>query len=316
MCFLMSCNNNEKILDGKKENSNKTIQPNKEINADSIFQKKLEAEPKLFLEFWPGMSHDEYDKVKSLLIEQKKLGIGLDPNFGSERLRLIASDNCYADVFGEFANNKLKSIKLNNINCLYAIYKEKYNLPPLLEKSSIEQTYIENNPNYKPQFFYEDFNNKQVTLPDAFYDKKRSLDKGRIYLKNSNNSNALTILPKTVYVLSENPIIVENQNIVLKIEQTKKKYENTEYSLWKSERIKNYFKTKEGKEKYWEQVRFITTNSVLRTVTIQSTYDITATYMSLSEYKRELNLNSMREKDSLERLKLKKEKLETVFDKI
>jgi hypothetical protein len=320
--FLSGCDKKQKNNRVQEQTIEDTRNKDSTNDPKLFFEKNLKEKPKLFLKFWSDMTFDEYKKVVEILIDENVLtGIksyspyssGTDVYTYYSDIKFIASDKCYLNLYGHFDKDKLKNIKISGIECIYDLYKEKYNLPPLKYKLLIENEYIENNPNYQPKFFYEDDNNKLVKLPDAFYDRSSKLEKGRVYKNKSTISKAKT------FMLEKSPLVIEKDGVVIIFEHFKNDYKTERYSLEESESLNNYFKTDEGSiTKNWmnNKLRFIYTNSVLRTVSVGSTYSIKVTYMSTNEYNKELNKIDKIKKDSLEKEEKKKEKLKSTFENI
>lgn len=320
--FLSGCGKKQKNNRVPEQTIENTRNKDSTNETELFFEKNLKEKSKLFLKFWSGMSFNEYKKVVEILIDENVLTgeksympstSGTNDYTYYSDIKFKASDECYLNLYGDFDKDKLKSIQISGIECIYDLYKEKYNLPPLRYKLLIENEYIENNPNYQPKFFFNDDNNNRVQLPDAFYDRSSKLEKGRVYKNKSAISKAKTLM------LEKSPLVIEKDGVVIIIEHFKKNYKTERYSLEDSESLKNYFKTDEGSiTKNWmnNKLEFIYTNSVLRTVSVGSTYSINVTYMSKNEYNKELNKINKIKKDSLEKEEKKKEKLKSTFENI
>ena len=310
MQFSLGCDNKQRNTEIPKKIDTLNV-------SNLIFEKNLKEKPKLFLKFWSGMTHKEFEKVVTILIDENVLSAteSYQPSENTpikyySNIIFHASDNSYINLYGDFDNDKLRSIKMYDINCLYDLYNEKYKLPPLEYKLLIDSEYIENNPKYQPVFFYTDDNNNYVQLPDAFYDKRSSLKQGRIY------KNRKFIGKEKTPMLARSPLGVIKDSVMITFEHVKKNYETQRYSLEESEKIINYLKTDEGQKMLWNESRFIYTNSVLRTVSLESRYSFNAIYMSLNDYNKELNKIKTTKKDSLEKEKIKKEKIKNTFKNI
>jgi len=118
----------------KKEsatNQNIIVTPNviKKGNTSNEFEYKLKNEPKIFLKFWSGMNIDEFLDVKKILVKENVLK-GPGYIFGG-----YITVKCYpANMNPIFENGKLISIEIEGDECLYSLFKEKYKLPPLIER--------------------------------------------------------------------------------------------------------------------------------------------------------------------------------------
>lgn len=123
LILVSSCKNNnssEPISESnKKEVDGKEL---KDLNW------KLANEPKIFLKFWEGMRIREYTEVMKLLVENKTLeDVGI---FGAYR-----TGACPPAIMNPiFEDNKLVRLEVNGGECLYSLFKEKYNLPSLVER--------------------------------------------------------------------------------------------------------------------------------------------------------------------------------------
>ena len=114
-----------------------------------LFKQDLKNKPKYFLSFWGNMTTSEYNKVERLLINEGKFDV-----FGHYLIGTNKFD--YEPIIDHHTEN-ITGIRLNRINkSFYKLFEDKYNLPPLVEKSTISAIYIETNPLYaKPDT--EDF---------------------------------------------------------------------------------------------------------------------------------------------------------------
>ena len=126
------------LIQSCKEKTEVSIE--KKVDTNS-FEYKLENKPKYFLKFWGGMSNDEFNKVFSLLVSDKTLTtFGLYyTGVGEFRIEPITDDK----------NIEVIGVRILDINeDFYSLLKEKYNLPNLVDKSSIRECFIETNPCY------------------------------------------------------------------------------------------------------------------------------------------------------------------------
>ncbi|MEY8847284.1 hypothetical protein AB9K26_00590 [Psychroserpens sp. XS_ASV72] len=304
--FLQSCKNEKKNDITPKINNTQF----KTTISKSTFEEKLKKEPKLFLKFWSGMTENEFQKVVNILNEEKVL-LGNYNNI-SNPIRFLVREHCYSEMYARFDNSKepkLVSIKLYNLatfpNCLYDLYREKYGLPLLLQKTETDYEYVENNPNYAPKMSYTDENNKLVFLNDAFNDKSS-------FIKNNERIEKETFLPsRPTYILPENPIVINKDSLVIVIDQVKYEDKSYSYNLEQSQALRNYQSSifNDSFNKWLDESKFIETNSKLRTVSLKSIYSINATYMSVSEYDKRKQERNDQIEDSLETEKRKKAKL-------
>lgn len=116
LLLLFSCNENKQ--------NNEAIENEK---WEHEFEKQLRDKPKLFLQFWEGMTYKEYKSVEKNLIKEKIIS-----KFGYITKKCDA-----APINPIFKNNKLVSIEIIGDTCLYSIYKEKYSLPPMQNRTYI-----------------------------------------------------------------------------------------------------------------------------------------------------------------------------------
>jgi hypothetical protein len=307
LSILQSCKNEKKNDIEQNVNTNIQFKP---IIRKSTFEEKLNKEPKLFLKFWSGMTKNEFEKVVNILNEEKIL-LGRYNSIYSF-IRFLVSEHCYSKMSASFDNSKepkLVSIKLYDLatfpNCLYDLYKEKYGLPTLLQKTETDYEYVENNPNYSPKMSYIDENDKLIFLNKAFNDKSS-------FIKNNGQIEKKTFLPsRPTYKLPESPITINKDSLVIVIEQVKYDNKSYSYNLEQSQALRNYRSSifNDSFNRWLDESKFIETNSKLRTVSLKSIYSINATYMPVSEYNKRKQDKSNQIKDSLETEKRKKEKL-------
>ncbi|OBQ56515.1 hypothetical protein JJL45_13160 [Tamlana sp. s12] len=117
------------FLYGCKKNTtnNNIIIPDK-VNIKNEFEYKLKNESKIFLKFWEGMTHKEFLMVKNLLVKENILK---DQVISGAYITGICAPS---DIKPIFENDNLVSIELIGNECLYSIFKEKYDLPDLIER--------------------------------------------------------------------------------------------------------------------------------------------------------------------------------------
>lgn len=291
-CFpQISCETKSKKIENKK-----IVITN---NNDLIFKKNLNDKPKLFLKFWSNMSKNDFYKVVEILVKDKTM-----VNQSFINLYYIVNDNCKVQLNPIFENQTLKEIELSNITCLYPLYGEKYNLPPLKKKNYTDFAYLENNPEYSPIMSYEK-NNETINLPDAFYDRNSFLPKGETI--------PLKPIGMTESMLFESPIIVDKGNVIMIFDQEIIKSEGdfNRYSLEDSKEILNYQATAKGFQGlglFGDEHKYLITNSKLRTVSVNSSVLIKVTYKSIDDYKTEIekeeklkNYNLKQNKENLKR---------------
>ncbi|WP_417875826.1 hypothetical protein [Winogradskyella sediminis] len=282
------------------------------------FDTKLKEEPKIFLKFWSGMSKNEYQKVVEILISEKVLKGQKRYDGSFTDVSLIHPDGCNyfnnnLSIYPKFnyEEDKLIGIEIFKIKCLWDLYIEKYKIQPFDYKMAIEEKFIENNPNYQPEFTNVDEKGNTYNLNNAFIDRNLALNKGRVKLKIQKNHE--------VPLLVENPFIIENDSTVLMFEHIEQEFKSTTYSLEQSESLKNYFATDEGSPLSninKNENKFISTNSVLRTVEIGSNYIFKVTYMSNSDYKKKLETDFNKKNDSILNLENKEKKIKNILEKI
>lgn len=281
----------------------------------ATFDKKMAEKPKIFLKFWEDMTWEEYQKVIKIMVQENIL-FGTEKGMPSsespykeykyyDEVNFKVSEDCFVKFSGNFEENKLKSVELSGIDCAYELYQEKYKLPSLIYKQRIEKEYIENNPNYDPQYFYEGANKEQLRLPDAFSDNNSSkITDGRIYQKISDKSK--------VALLPQSPIVIIKDSLVIIFEHLKNQFETAIYSLERNKDLKNYFKTEEGKNKEIYIYKYVHTNSLNRIIQLCSSYNIIVKYMSLQYYNEILKKNDKSQKQQVEEEKKRQEKDKTL----
>jgi hypothetical protein len=134
-----------------KQTSHKEKKVNKENNITQIdsFEYKLKNEPKLFLEFWNGMSAEDFEKVANILTKQGVLKYNKDAHNYSYlmgkadlTLKMFSFRNDYLSSFtfepgseSLFRAEKIDGIVLSSFDeTSYEIFRLKYDLPPISYK--------------------------------------------------------------------------------------------------------------------------------------------------------------------------------------
>lgn len=304
---------------GEKKKSSELEKLETKTNVNEPTQTSLKKE-KLFLDFYSGIGHDEYQKIAEKLVSENKLEkrnyIDFYYNYKSD---------CKVKIEPIFENEILTKVVLKDADCIYPVYKEKYNLPELIEKPHIDYSWIENNPDYDPKYSYKTELGATIVLPDAFRDESQSLPP----------TERIKIDPKTdnlfgmkKFMLQNPPLVVKNGKTVIYINQEITKDLSTQthysYSLDNSKKLQAYRLTTKGKKGldplFGKENQFIQTNSKLRRADKTSTCRIDIAYMLREDYeKMELEIRQ-KEKTELENKKSfeenKKERLNSVKDEI
>lgn len=213
------------LIGCKKENSN-IVQTINVVDVEDKFNSDLKTKPKLFLNFWSGMTLDEKSKVMSSLIKEGKITLQ------DGVTEYISGDYGHKIEFN-FNNNKLESISLlSNIDEIYPQYQKKYNLPSLVSKNLLYQCYAENNQNYEPITTYKKIGqgNKLYQIPNALIDLSISL-KSRIYFDVNNEKYNVNYFQNSFY---KNEFSAEKDDVFLIFRQnlTKEDLPYTNFSLY------------------------------------------------------------------------------------
>ncbi|WP_417368246.1 hypothetical protein [Flavobacterium beibuense] len=266
------------------------------------FENKLKNEPKIFLKYWSGMTLEEYSKVYSILHEEGVLEFGKYKTTG-----------CSTEMEKILRNDTVIGIKLVNAECLYPLYQEKYNLLPLVEKTSIERYYRENNPDYKPVTYYNTEKGLS-TLPNCFIDKTERINDYSIINLDPTEINYIY----TDKYLPEEEIVIDNEAVIIKITQESidnivTRIPSYTYSLEESQEMRNYQNSSEGQKHFGffsgikdSQHKFIYSNSKTRKVVVRKNPNlITITYMSKKDYQNE----------QMKQQEIKLQKLREAYDK-
>lgn len=272
--ILFSCNSKE----------NKATQNNNEVNSRNLkLANNLANKPKLFLKFWRNMSAQEFDTVVKILIGEKVL------EQESYSTIYYLTPKCKSELKPIFVNDSLKQLELLNGICLYDIFKEKYNLPDLLEKRLVERRYIEKNLEFNPAISYiTDKGEKK--LPDCFIDKSSYSINGAQNLPIEENGLKEKILPNS-------PLIIKKSNCVVIFEQSFHKTPTplTTYSLDLSPEMEHY-KLQNPLIALSEEGKYISRNSKYKINEIISSSVITITYQSDIDYNEKIQKETQKSK--------------------
>mgnify|MGYP007011068777 CR=1 FL=1 len=260
--ILFSCNSKE----------NNTTENNDEINSRNLkLANDLANKPKIFLKFWRNMSVQEFDTVVKILISEKVL------EQKSYRAIYYLTPKCKSELKPIFVNDSLKQLELLNGICLYDIFKEKYNLPDLLEKRLVERRYIEKNLEYNPVMSYMT-DKGEKKLPNCFIDKSSYSINGEQNLPIEENGLKEKILPNS-------PLIIKKANCVIIFKQNFYKAPTplTTYSLDLNPEMEQY-KMQNPLLALSEEGKYISRNSKYKINEIISSSVITITYQSDIDY--------------------------------
>lgn len=124
---FLSCDN------GEKEQNKEVTQKALEENFRNELERKMKSKEKLFLSFWEGMSSDEYHAVSEELIEE-----GVLYRIATGGLRYKTGTCSDVIVTSDYESGKLTAINLKGGECLYSLYKRKYDLPNLTNRTYSE----------------------------------------------------------------------------------------------------------------------------------------------------------------------------------
>jgi len=292
LIFCTSCleNKSNKENVSFEEQRNSEIEKQKEQEEKS-FNDKLQNASKIFLKYWEGMTYEEYNKVSKLLMEE---GVIEEHTYTVYKYKV---GDCNVHITPIFKNDLIYGIKLSNdIECIYPLYKEKYNLPDLVEKSTTKEFYRENNPYYSPRYTFS-VGNKIYNLPDCFNDNSFFVEgKSRVNLEDDN-------LHKEKFLVRDS-LIIDNNYTVIKFKQfyydfnsnipDNRKSDFYTYSL--QENLSNFIKCTD----YFDEIgvygisagkvinECVKTNSKTRVWRRVVTPVITIEYLSKKEYNKEV----------------------------
>lgn len=225
MFVILSCQNQIKV-----------DQEMKQLNQDSLNLRETVAEKKnFFLYYWGGMTTTEFREVNKILSSDRKLAYYKN----EDKYYYKMTPNCSSEFYPYFEDGRLYAITLEASECIYKLFKEKYNLPPLKTITYVEQSTWGNNPEYDPVMTYFDNNNKLRNLPNAFRDN--------FNLTSLNNSKDSGPSSREMLVLQQDSISVktENSNILIyqKFRQDPILAGGMKYSLQISPEIYKYYQT-------------------------------------------------------------------------
>ena len=288
--LLFGCNTKEN--NSSLENNNETSVKYPNLSND------LKDKPKLFLKFWKNMTKQEFDTVSKILVNEKILEL---ENYAS---LYYLTPKCRVKLNPTFENDSLQGIELSNANCLYELYKEKYNLPEFSERAIVQRRYIDKNPEYNPSMSYIS-DKGEVKLPECFIDKSSYSVSGKQTLPIDESEAKEKVLPKS-------PIVIKKDDNVIIFRQTF--YEipspTITYSLQLNPEMKK-FQDEKPLSSVLEYGKFISKNSKYKIEEILSSSVITITYKSLENYNKNIDKESERNqilKQKLEREKQEKQK--------
>ena len=275
---LLGCNSNEK---SKHEES-----PNQIDSLNLKLKNNLVNRPKLFLKFWANMSEQEFDTVVKILIADKIL------EQKDYRAIFYLTPNCKSELKPLFVNESLKEIKLSNGLCLYDLYKQKYNLPNLVEKRLVDRKNKEKNGEYSPTMYFVT-ETGPVTLPNCFKDNSYYTSSGQTNLEIDKNGIKEKVLKKS-------PVVIEKNESIIIFEQSfyKSPSPSITYSLDLSPEMQKY-KLKHPLISLKEEGNYISLNSKYKIVEIISNSVINITYLTKADYYLE-NKNKIKDKNSIE----------------
>lgn len=197
----------------------KTIDNKKNITQVDSFEYKLKNKPKFFLEFWDGMSTEDFKKVANILVKRGVLKYNKDANdysylIGRSSLTLkmfsFRSDYSKSFIFEPNSESLIRSEKIDGVvlsyfdKTTYEIFRNKYNLPPISYKPRKIFNLIKN-VNYKG---LQEGNNE-------FFIKSLTLDDINKIKENNPNSLIFSNGISDYRINLENEIIRYNGNNVL-----------------------------------------------------------------------------------------------------
>ena len=147
----------------------------------------LKNKPKIFLNFREGMTKSEYQNELKTLVESGKLYLGDDYlnyhyNIG----------NCTSPIIKPIFdnNNNLIKIRLSGGQCMYNLYKEKYNLPSLIERKYNSVSYDTNGVPVISGITQTEMILPQKSLTE--YEDGEIITKGNIVLRFENNMRRIS----------------------------------------------------------------------------------------------------------------------------
>lgn len=216
--LFISCEEKNQVLNTPNE---------KEKTVDN-FENKYINEPKVFLDFWANITHEEFFNIGQRLY--KKGDINFDPSYSID----INGENVYinhANLEEELNYNNTKKtdslgneifdgILLTTTNYeVYNVYKEKYNLKPLKKKRYLNEYRIVDNPdyyNYKENKYA--FNNiKYINEKDnSVYEFIDSIQNSKLYHSSFN----LNELLEEIYYLDEKQVVFKDNIVIIIYKKT------------------------------------------------------------------------------------------------
>jgi len=199
LLIAVSCGDIKQGDNAKSQIQDTSQEPKEELLNMADFSFKLENKEKLFSKFWLGMSKLEYQKVVEILAIEGTMVNNDNPTYSAGYL--FSCSSTPLDIHTSFRNDKLINIYFYSGNydndCLYDLYKRKYDLNPIVKIDRQCTCYK------KPNTF-----NKNLYFPNP--EEKISLP-SRTY--------------KIKTIKGENPIVIERVNHVIVID---KEYSVTE----------------------------------------------------------------------------------------
>ena len=201
ICFILGCGNSAKdpsrVPHSDQNRDLKLTSSKKNGLVEKIdtsrFVKELKFYDMLFSKFWAGMSREEYNVSKDIMI---KSGDFAGDKYNEKYLTICGKHN----VIPEFEDNQLISIKINGGECLYNLYKEKYKLEPLISITKSCECYRRKAPYDR---YHENW--KEITWRDR-YDEKWSEDIG--------------VKEFSFYEIPKENMVIDNDHFVLEIKRS------------------------------------------------------------------------------------------------
>lgn len=205
LTVLASCNKVSNEFSNEESN---------QITLIDSFEYKMKNEPKIFLDFWDGMTKIDFERVVDTLNRKKIL---------KSYYFQVTDDLKYSIEPIIYKNNIIGGILIKGDNSLYELYKIKYNLPKLAEISNVSSVIFESNPTYLIKDLKE--KSQKIDLKGDFISNS-SLDivlgdKNYVH-QNSSFGEALETYKEKV-VPSEQ--ILDLDNFTLKIYNVKEEYD-------------------------------------------------------------------------------------------
>lgn len=246
--IFISCNRQDNNIDNHEKVTDT-------INRNS-FEYKYKNEPKYFMKFWSGMSKDEFYKTKKQMKKEGLIDLSYERNGAFYDIKIGESLIVFDPILEK---EKVVGIKIPDVTeKIYKIFQNKYNLPKLVDITTVGSCYKEENPCYLKR----ECNNYKLgkDIQNVKLDEvKRNTDFDEtIFIKKGVENNSLEIKNEKCNILIRN--INEYSGVIL----LSSNLDNGDYSIYGT-----YFYYPNGQSSFTSRYRYVVLD---RSNTIEISY--------------------------------------------